>query len=904
MGLSRFFQRQERDDDLVDEIESYIEHEFDRNVALGMNPADARAAARRKFGSPTRIREASWEMNSVRAVETVMRDLRYALRQLRLSPGFAATAILSLALGIGANTAMFQLLNAVRLRSLPVERPNELAEVKIAGGTHGWGISSWWPAQATYPLWEQIRDHQQAFSGIFAWSSEQITLGAANRRRPADGLWVTGSAFPTLGLVPYRGRLLGPEDDRRGCGSGPVVISHSFWQREWGGRDEAIGAKLIINDHPFSVVGVTPPGFAGLEVGKTFDVALPTCSIALSGNSALSGNNLDRRDFFWLVIVGRLKPDWTMARAAEHLKVIGRALFEAVAPAGYNADTLRTWFTFHLTAEPGGNGISRLRSAYETSLWLLLGITGLVLLIACANLANLLLARASAREREIAVRMSIGASRIRLISQLVTESLLLAVTGGALGAGLALFLSRTLIRFISTERDGFQLNLGADWRMLAFTTTIAVATCLLFGLVPALLSTRVDTSSVMKSGGSGPARDGGRFRFQQVLIASQVSISLVLVTGALLFVNSFRKLTTLDAGFRQEGIVVSFVGFQRLHLPPGRVRPFQEELLAKVRAIPGIQSASTATHTPLDGSSWTLGIRVPGFDGGAGPNKGWSKFAWVRPGYFETIGIPLIAGRDFNDLDTTASRKVIIVNQTFARQNFAGESPIGKAVVSRAEPGYPETLYEIVGVAADVKYSELREEIPPMSYAPDSQNPGWGPFTTIVARTSLPPGRIVSAIQQAIAASGQDIFVRNDVLRQMVEDGLVRERTLAWLSGFFGVLAALLAMIGLYGVISYMVSRRRAEIGIRLALGANRSGVIRLMLGRVAALLVIGLVTGTAVSLAVSRGAESLLFDLKPNDPATLVAAAGVMAVIALAASFAPALRAANADPMAALRQE
>jgi len=487
---------------------------------------------------------------------------------------------------------------------------------------------------------------------------------------------------------------------------------------------------------------------------------------------------------------------------------------------------------------------------------------------------------------------------------MVTESIVLAGTGGAIGAGLALFLSRTLIRFISTQRDGFQLNLGADWRMLAFTTTIAVATCLLFGLVPALLSTRVDTSAVMKSGGGGAVRDGGRFRFQQVLIASQVSVSLVLVTGALLFVNSFRKLIALDAGFRQEGLVLSFIGFQRLHLPAGSVRPSQEELLAKVRAAPGVQSASTATHTPLDGSSWTLAIRVPGFDGGSGRNKGWSKFAWVRPGYFETIGIPLIAGRDFNDRDTTASRKAIIVNQTLARQVFGRGDPIGKAVVSLAEPGYPETLYEIVGVAGDVKYSALREEIPPMSYAPDSQNPGGGPWMAIVIRSSLPSGHIVASIQRAIAASGQDLYVRSDVLREMVEDGLVRERTLAWLSGFFGALAALLAMIGLYGAISYMVSRRQAEIGIRLALGSDRSAVIRLILRRVAALLIIGIVTGTAISLAVSRGAESVLFGLKPSDPATLAAAAGVMAVIALAASFVPALRASNADPMAALRQE
>ena len=895
MSFRRFFRRRERDRELAGEIDSYIAHEIDRNLARGMNPSEAREAARRKFGNSTLVREATYEMNGIRPMETIWHDVKYGLRQLRLSPGFAATAVLSLALGIGANTAIFQLLNAVRLRSLPVQNPHELAEVKIAGGHGGWGVGNGWIAEVTYPLWEQIRDHQQAFSSVFACGVDRIGWGTGNQLKIADGLFVSGAAFQTLGVLPHRGRLLALEDDQRGCGTGPAVISHSFWQREWGGRDDVIGARLVLNDRPFSIVGVTPPEFTGLEVGKTFDIALPVCT------RALWGYPLERRDLWSLIVHGRLKPDWTLTRAAAHVKAISPALFEAAAPTGYGANSMRTWHNFRLTAEPGGRGVSRLRKDYQTSLWLLLGITALVLLIACANLANLLLARAAAREREIAVRLAIGASRPRLIFQLLSESLLLAVMGGALGAGVALLLSQLLIRFISTQRDSFQLDLAADWRMLAFTTFVAVATCVLFGLAPALRSTGIDASSAMKSGGRGTTADRRRFGFQQALIAAQVAISLVLVTGALLFVNSFRNLATLDTGFRQEGLVASYIDFGRLSVAKEMIPAFQDDLLAKVREIPGIQSASTTTNTPLSGSSWTLGIRAPGFEG---TGKDWSKFTWIRPRYLETIGIRLTAGRDFNDLDTANSRKVIIVNETFAKRIFGGEGPIGRTVISRAEPGYPEMVHEIVGVAKDVKYAALREEIPQVSYAPQSQNPRSGPWMAVMTRSSLPSNQVASAIQRVIASANPQIYVRSEILREMVNDGLVRERTLAWLSGFFGALAALLAMIGLYGVISYMVAKRQSEIGIRLALGASRAGILRLILRQVAALLAIGIVGGAAMSLAVSRSAESLLFGLKPQDPATLIAAAAVLAAVALAASFIPAFRASRVDPMSALRQE
>lgn len=896
MSLRKFLQRTRRDRELSHEIDSYIEHEIDQNLARGMTPADARDAARRKFGNTTLIREESFHMNSIRPFEMIFQDLRYGLRQLRNSPGFAVTAILSLALGVGANTAIFQLLNAVRLRSLPVERPQELASITLAGGNSGFGVGVGWGDDVTFPLWEQIRDHQQAFSSAFAFGGNEVGIGSgAQQRTTANALFVTGEAFSTLGVTAYRGRMLASDDDRRGCGAGAAVISYSFWQRQFAGRDDAIGSPLIIDDHAFTVAGVTPPPFFGLEVGKTFDVALPVCTMPLWGTA------LDRRDLWSLAVVGRLKPGWTLARAAEYLKTISPGLFEAVAPTGYNARSMQLWSNFRLTAEPGGNGISRLRRDYESSLWLLLGITGLVLLIACANLANLLLARAGTREREMAVRLSIGASRARLVGQLFSESLILAVIGGALGAGVALVLSELLIRFISTKDDVFELNLNADWRMLAFTVAVALATCVVFGLAPALRSTRVDASAAMKSGGRGATADRRRFGFQQALIASQVAISFVLVTGALLFVTSFRKLTTLDTGFKQEGLVTSFVDFDRLSVPKEKLLAYQDNLLGAVRSIPGIQSASTSTHTPMDGTSWTLGVRAPGFEGNG---KDSSKFTWVRPHYFETLELRLLAGRDINDFDTANSRKVAIINETFARKVFGVSNPIGRAIISLAEPGYPETTYEVVGVVKDSSYGGLRDKIPSESYAPATQNPRIEPFVAIVSRSVLPPDQVASSVKKALGAVNPAIEVRSQVVRQVIEDGLVRERTLAWLSGFFGGLAALLAMIGLYGVISYMVTRRQGEIGIRLALGAGPEGILGLILRQVALLVAIGLAAGAVLSLVASRGAANLLFGLTPHDPFTLISGAAGLATVAFAASFIPALRASKVDPMVALRQE
>jgi predicted permease len=832
-------------------------------------------------------------MRRMNLIKDTLQDLRYGGRVLRRSPGFTTVAILSLALGIGANTAIFQLLNAVRFRSLPVVNPQELAEVRIAGGNRRLGINPGNSSthQITNPLWEQIQEHQEAFSGIFAWGGDSFVVGNGTETRRVQGFWVSGDLFHVLGVVPVRGRLFMRDDDRRGCGLAGAVISYTFWQSYFGGEDSAIGRGLIIGDKPFTVIGVTPPEFFGLEVGKSFDVALPICELK---------GVLDRRDIWWLCVMGRLKPDWTLARASEHLNTISPGLFEATIPPGYNASVNETYRNFRLTAEPAGRGVSYLRNIYETSLWLLLGITGLVLLIACANLANLMLARASAREREIAVRVALGASRLRLIRQMLSESLLLAGFGALLGAGLAQLMSRSFILFLTTEGNTLRLDLDPDWVVLAFTASVAVLTCVIFGLVPALRASQIEPGLAMKSGGRG-LTNRERLSFQRFFVVGQIAISLVLLVGALLFVRSFWNLITLDTGFRQNGILFAFADFNRLRLPDDQISSFQASLLEHIRSISQVESAATSTHTPLSGRSWSQGVRVLGI---REELRGSSKFTYISPGYFKTMEISILAGRDFNDFDTKISRKVILVNETFVRKFVADSNPIGATIRSIAEPGYPETLYELIGVVKDTKYAALKDTIPPIAYVPVAQHPSLEPWAGIVIRSSARLSNVIPEVRRKLGDLNPNITVQFKVFETQIREGLIRERLMAWLAGFFGVLAVVLAMIGLYGVISYMVHRRRNEIGIRLAFGATRQRIMLLILRETAVLLVVGLGLGTVVSLAVARSVGALLFGLSPYDVPTMLVSACLLAMVAGLGSFVPVLRASRVDPMVALRYE
>ncbi|HYO80647.1 MAG TPA: ABC transporter permease, partial [Bryobacteraceae bacterium] len=520
MRWRRLLLRRRRDEELQAEIEHYIEQETADNLARGMNFDEARGAALRKFGNQTVCREAEYEMNSMIAAESFWRNLMYAARQLRKQPGFAVTAILSLGMAMGANTAIFQLLDAVRLRSLPVYKPHELADIRVEGGRRGYGVSNG-DSEITLPLWEQIRKHQQAFSNVAGWNRTDWEMGEGSDARNVDGLHVTGAFFDTLGVQPHRGRLLNEADDQKGCAAGPAIISYFLWQRDFGGRDDAIGATLRLDGKPYQVVGVTPPNFFGLDVGRRADAAIPDCT--RPGWRKL----VDERNFWSMNVIGRLQPGWTLDRASDHLRSASAHWIQEVLPVGYDAQTAGRWSNLRLHADAGSGGRSQLRNAYENSLWLMLGITGLVLVLGCTNLSSLLLARAVARQREMGLRLAIGASRKQLLAQLLTESLLLAFAGALCALVISRTLSRALVQALSMEGQRLHLDLATDWRVVGFITAVGLLTCVLFGLAPALKAASGDAFSAIRTGVRSTA-DRDRLSLQHVFVTAQIAVAVVL----------------------------------------------------------------------------------------------------------------------------------------------------------------------------------------------------------------------------------------------------------------------------------------------------------------------------------------------------------------------------------------
>jgi len=825
------------------------------------------------------------------------RDLRHALRFLRLSPGFTLVAVLTLALGIGANTAIFQLIDSIRLRTIPVKNPQELGTIRIADRHWGSGQFSSQYSQLTFAMWEQIRKRQEGFAEIAVWSDQRFNLATGGEVRKAKGIHVSGDFFHVLGVEPILGRLLGPADDQPGCGISGANISYAFWQRNFVGDPSVIGKRLTLDGNSFQVIGVTPPGFNGISIGDTFDVAVPICVEPILSPR---NNRLTRRHAWWLATIGRLKPGWTMTRANAQILAVTPAILQETIPTVYDAEATKKYLEYKLGAFSASTGFSELRSDSETSLWLLLGISGLVLLIACANLANLMLARARARERQIAIRRALGATRWRMVRELLSESVLLAAAGSTCGLFLAFAISRLLVAFISTEQNQIFLDLGMDWRVLAFTAGLAALTTVSFGLAPALRATRAEPAMLLQSGSWGATVGRELFSLRRILIVSQVGLSVVLLMGALLFVRSLRNLTTLNVGFQQTGILVTSVDFTRLQLPEERDTEYKRDLVKRVQAILGVESAAHAMLVPFGGSTWNDDVINEGSDQEAG--VAWENF--LGPGYFKTVGTPFLAGRDFDDRDTSTSAKVAIVNQAFARKILKVADPLGKHFRIHEAPGKPRPLYEIVGVTADNKFQDMHEEFLPFMYFPSTQEEKPSPDDHILIRSSLPLTNLISSMKETIADVNPGIDLEFLVFKTRIQNSLIQDELMATLSGFFGFLAALLAAIGLYGVMSYMVIQRTKEIGIRMAIGAERFDVLRMILREATVLTVTGLVIGTGLALAAAQAAKSLLFGLKPRDPLTLVMAVVTLSAVAALASFLPAYRASKLDPLTALRYE
>lgn len=825
-------------------------------------------------------------------------DVRFGLRQLRLNPTFTVVAVLSLALGIGANTAIFQLIDAIRLRPLPVHNPQELGYLDYAEHSKR---SGWWSTRSatfTSANWDSIRRHQQAFSDVIAWSAKQFNLSLEGKARYAEGLFVSGDFFRVLGANAAVGRVFTRDDDQPGCGSPTAVISYSFWQSEFA-QDPAVTSRSVrLDGRLFPIVGVTAPEFFGVEIGHKFEVAVPVCSDPMFWDPGKG--HIPSRTAWWLSIMGRLKPGWTLARANAEIQAISPAIMRESLPESYRADDAKKFLANKLKVTPGATGVSQLRRQYQDPLWILLATTALVLLIACANLANLLLARASAREREIAVRQAMGASRSRLVLQLLSESMLLAVFGAAVGAGLAALLSRGLIAFLTTDRNRMFVGLSLDWRVLGFTAGTAILTCTLFGLAPALRATRVAPASVIRSAGRGLTAGREKFAIRRLLVVAQVAMSLVLLTGAMLFVRSLQNLLAIDPGFRPEGIVAVRVDYRAAHFPKERALEVRRETLEKLRQRTSAISAAEVDMTPVGGGGWDQNAWEPGY---GGPRLD-VLFNRTGPGYFHTMGIPFVAGRDFDEHDNLSAPRIAIVNEQFARKIFQGKNPIGRTFRREEFGDTPDSQFLVVGVVRNTKYFELREDFQPVAYVPEAQNGEPGPGATFVVRTTAPLGEFYHNAEAAVAEVHPAIGVDFTVLTAQIQQSLMRDRLMATLAGAFGLLAGLLAVLGLYGVIAYMVARRQNEIGVRIALGATRSRVVGLVLREAVLLLAAGLAIGIALAAWAGEAAASLVYGMKPRDPLTLGSAALLLAIVAMAASYGPAWRASRVEPMNALRDE
>ncbi len=816
-----------------------------------------------------------------------MQDIRFALRLLKGNPGFTTVAILSLALGIGANTAIFSIMDAVMLKVLPVKNPRELVQVKLDNSQ-----------SFTNPIWEQLRDRQDVFSGVFAWSVQRFNLASGGEVQFADSLMVSGGYFETLGVPPAAGRLFGRADDRRGCAP-LAVLGYAFWQSHYGGRD-VTGQKILLDGHPFDIIGVTAPGFFGVDVGRTFGVAIPICA-----EPVIRGENssMDQRSHWWLRIMGRPKPGVGPAQLASRLRTLAPAILQATVPPKWRPEYQDNYRKRSFNIVPAATGLSDIRRRYGDPLRMLMAVVGIVLLIACANIANLMLARAAARQREIAVRLAIGASRWRILRQLLTESVLLSILGAALVLGFASWGSKLLVRLISSSNDMLFVDLRMDWRMLGFTAAIAILTGVLFGLAPAWRATRLALNASLKEGGRSNTVGRSHFRLGRALVAVQVGLSLMLLVGAGLFVRTFLNLTRMDKGFRPHDVLLVNLDMRALNTPAPARQALFGQVLDKLRAVPGVESASESDITPISGSSWNEIIHPDGYTS-KGKDDLVVWFNRVSPGYFQTMGTPLVAGRDFDSRDALNSPKVAIINETVARRFFGAGNPVGKHYWTEDAAGKKEAVVEIVGVVRDARYVSLRDDNVGTVYIPTKQESKLGHWTTVEVRSALPPGSLATSVKQALAAVDSRISLSFTMLERQVEESILGERLLALLGGFFAALALLLASVGLYGVISYMVNRRRNEIGIRMALGAGRGPVLWLVLREVGRLVGFGLVLGAGAALATTRFLRTMLFGVAARDAVTIAGAAALLGIVGAAAGFFPARRASRIEPMDALREE
>jgi predicted permease len=817
-------------------------------------------------------------------------DTRDAVRSLAATPVVTLVSVLSLALGIGANTALFSILNSLVIKQLPVREPQQLVLIDH---------TSW-----TNPIWEQIRERQHdLFESAGAWSGDSpFNLAESGRVDPVDGAYVSGGLFRTLGVDALMGRTVTPADDVRGGGPDGLVavISSRFWQSRFGGARDVLGRQLTIDRVRFTIVGVLPPGFQGPEVGQAMDIFLPLASEAAIRGSESS---LDVRDSWWLQLVARLKPDQSIGQAAAALNAARPAIRDATIPDDPDVARRARYLNEPIELFPAATGVSRLdqygglRARFEQPLTIIMMVVAAVLFIACANIANLMLARATARRHEMSVRLALGASRLRLGCQMFVESVILAVIGGLAGLAVARFGAPFLIRQLGSDLSAVTLDLSIDWRVLGFTAAASLAATFLFGLTPALGLGSVEPNDAMKEQSRAVAGDR-RLGLRNGLVVAQVGLSFALVVGAGLFVRTFAALTTTSLGFDPSNLLIVRVDAVPDWVTPENKVSFAQRIKDAVAATPGVTRASLSRITPMSDGNTTAGVRLSTAEPlPPGQRTVWLNF--VEQGWIETYGMRVVAGRDFAVSDTAGSEPVAVVNQAFGRHFAGGENVIGQQVMSVVPGGVNA---RIVGIVNDSVYRTMRLGVVPTMYLPMSQGRFRGAAFSVTAKLTAPRARVERDIADAIGRAAPDLaFTFRDYSDQL-RATVIQERLVALMSGFFGGLAMLLAALGVYGVTAYAVGRRRAEIAVRMALGASPRGVVRLVLRRVVALILAGAAIGVAVSLWAAKFVGALLFGVNARDPMTLVAAAAVLVSVGLFAGWLPARKVSRLDPTTALR--
>jgi len=916
LRLRSLVRRGQVDQELDEELAYHVAQRTQEYIGEGLAPREAREAALREWRGVERIKEECRDMRRVSFIQDLAGDIRYGIRQMLASPGFTLVVAASLALGIGANTAIFSLMDAVLFEMLPVKQPRQLVLLK-------WSAKGWpdvvedlegnsfqdertgrsWSESFPYPVYERFRDGNHVFSQTFAFAanSQPVNLSMRGRAEAAEAQMVSGNYFEGLGVYAVRGRAILPSDDV--AAAPPVaVLSHRFWQRRFGEDAAVVGKTMAVNGTPFTIAGIAPAEFFGLEPGSSPDIFMPlaqyehllpeySAAAMEAGGTAPAPLMQDGR-VWWLVVAGRLLPGQTGERAQAELAV----LFNQSIGAGGKADPKRPV----LETLPASQGLDFLRRKFSRPLFVLMAMVGVVLLMACANAAGMLLARAAARQREIAVRLSLGARRSRLIRQLLTESTMLAVMGGAAGVLLARWGSTVLVAWLSSGRSPLVLALHLDARILAFTVAVSLLTGVLFGLAPAWKTTRVDLGPALKQGG-GDARATGRFVSGRILVAGQVSLCLLLMVSAGLFLRTLGNLEGTDLGFRRDQLLQFFVAPGLNGYQGERLASYYRELQRRIQSIAGVRSAGYSSHALVGGGVSTSTAGIPGYTDGKRRVEVYRNV--VGPGFFETLGIPLVLGRTIKSRDGLTTPKVAVVNEKLVRKYFHGDNPIGHMLQFGGEK--KPKAFEIVGVVKDAKYNRLRDEAPPTAYFSYLQEPGIWAALTFEVRAEAEPGTLVAAIRQEALALDKDVPLADiKTQTEAIAQELVQERVFARLASLFGGLALVLASIGLYGTMAYTVARRTGEIGIRMAIGARPADILSMVLRESVRVVLVGSVVGLAAAVAATRVIRSQLYGLTPHDPVVLGGAAVVLVAVTMLAACVPARRAARVDPLRALRNE